>query len=50
MPVPDVIKKLMMLGEMATLTQTIPDETISLLAEEFDQKGAILTAAEEATE
>jgi len=46
----DVIKKLMQLGEMATLTQTLPDETISALAEEFDQKVDIVTAAEEAPE
>jgi translation initiation factor IF-2 len=44
----DVIKKLMQLGEMATLTQTLPDETINLLADEFDQKVDIVTAAEEA--
>ena len=46
----DVIKKLMQLGEMATLTQTLPDETISVLAEEFDQKIEIVTAAEEVVE
>jgi translation initiation factor IF-2 len=46
----DVIKKLMQLGEMATLTQTLPDETISVLAEEFDQKIEIVTAAEEVAE
>ncbi len=46
----DVIKKLMQIGEMATLTQTLPDETINLLAEEFDQKVDIVTAAEEAPE
>ena len=46
----DVIKKLMQRGEMATLTQTLPDETINLLAEEFDQKVDIVTAAEEAPE
>ncbi|MCX6387233.1 MAG: translation initiation factor IF-2 N-terminal domain-containing protein, partial [Solirubrobacterales bacterium] len=31
-PVPDVIKQLMALGEMATLTQTLPDEVIEVLA------------------
>ena len=44
----EVIKKLMQRGEMATLTQTLPDETINMLAEEFDQKVNIVTAAEEA--
>ncbi|MGI8460823.1 MAG: translation initiation factor IF-2 [Solirubrobacterales bacterium] len=44
----DLIKKLMQMGEMATLTQTLPDETISLLAKEFDQEVDIVTAAEEA--
>ena len=43
----EVIKKLMQLGEMATLTQTLPDETISVLAKEFDQKVEIVSAAEE---
>jgi translation initiation factor IF-2 len=46
----EVIKKLMQLGEMATLTQTLPDETISVLADEFDQKIEIVTAAEEVAE
>ena len=40
----------MQLGEMATLTQTLPDETITVLADEFDQKVDIVTAAEEAPE
>ena len=40
----------MQLGEMATLTQTLPDETIKVLAEEFDQKVEIVTAAEEVAE
>ncbi len=43
----EVIKKLMQLGEMATLTQTLPDETISVLAKELDQKVEIVSAAEE---
>ncbi len=46
----DLIKKLMQMGEMATLTQTLPDETITLLAKEFDQEVDIVTAAEEAPE
>jgi translation initiation factor IF-2 len=43
----EVIKKLMELGEMATLTQTLPDETIAALAEALDQKIEIVSAAEE---
>ena len=35
----EIIKKLMQQGEMATLTQTLTDETVELLAEEFDQQG-----------
>jgi translation initiation factor IF-2 len=45
-----VIKKLMELGEMATLTQTLPDETIEVLATSLDQKIEIVHAAEEAEE
>src|SRR6202008_5009475 len=32
---PEVIKKLMELGEMATLTQTLSDEAIEVLADSF---------------
>jgi translation initiation factor IF-2 len=46
----DVIKKLMQLGEMATLTQTLSDETIGVLAKEFDQKVEVVSAAEEVPE
>ena len=46
----ELIKKLMQLGEMATLTQTLSDETISVLAEEFDRKVEIVSAAEAASE
>jgi translation initiation factor IF-2 len=46
----EVIKKLMQLGEMATLTQTLSDETISLLADELKQKVEIVSAAEETPE
>jgi translation initiation factor IF-2 len=35
---PEVIKKLMELGEMATLTQTLSDEAIEVLAESFDMR------------
>jgi translation initiation factor IF-2 len=43
----EVIKKLMGMGEMATLTQTLPDETIQLLAKELDQKVEIVSTADE---
>ncbi|HXM86437.1 MAG TPA: translation initiation factor IF-2, partial [Solirubrobacteraceae bacterium] len=46
-PVPDVIKKLMSLGEMATLTQTLSDEAIQVLADEFDKKIEIVHAADD---
>ncbi len=46
--VPEVIKKLMGLGEMATLTQTLNDDTIQVLADEFDKQIEIVTAAEDA--
>jgi len=43
----DVIKKLMGLGEMATMTQTLSDDAIGLLAEEFDKKVEIVHVADE---
>jgi translation initiation factor IF-2 len=46
----EVIKKLMELGEMATLTQTLPDEMIEVLAKSFNRKIEIVHAAEEAEE
>ena len=46
----EVIKKLMELGEMATLTQTLPDETVTVLAEALDRKVEVVTAAEEEAE
>ncbi len=46
-PVPDIIKKLMMLGEMATLTQTLSDEAVGVLAEEFGKEVEIVHAADE---
>jgi translation initiation factor IF-2 len=45
--VPEVIKKLMSLGEMATLTQTLSDEALGVLAEEFDKKIEIVHAADD---
>ena len=44
----EVIKKLMELGEMATLTQTLADEMIEVLAKSFNRKIEIVHAAEEA--
>src|SRR5438067_57233 len=49
-PVPDIIKKLMQLGEMATLTQTLSDDAIGVLADEFDKQIEILHAADEVEE
>ena len=46
----EVIKKLMELGEMATLTQTLPDEMIEVLAQSFDRKIEIVHAADEEEE
>src|SRR3954471_23137609 len=49
-PVPEIIKKLMGMGEMATLTQTLADDAIELLANEFDKEVEIVRAADEADE
>ena len=46
----EVIKKLMELGEMATLTQTLSDEAIGVIADEFDKKVDITHAADEIDE
>jgi translation initiation factor IF-2 len=46
----EVIKSLMEMGEMATLTQTLPDETVAALAKALDQKVEIVSAAEEEPE
>jgi len=46
-PVPEVIKKLMMRGEMATLTQTLSDDAIGVLAEEFGRQVEVVHAADE---
>jgi translation initiation factor IF-2 len=46
-PVPEVIKKLMSLGEMATLTQTLSDDAIQVLADEFDKRIEIVHAADD---
>ena len=46
----EVIKKLMTMGEMATLTQTLTDESMRAIADEYDRKLEIVTAAEEEPE
>ncbi|HEY4427341.1 MAG TPA: translation initiation factor IF-2 [Solirubrobacteraceae bacterium] len=46
-PIPEVIKKLMSLGEMATLTQTLSDEAIQVLADEFEKQIEIVHAADD---
>jgi translation initiation factor IF-2 len=43
----EVIKKLMMMGEMATLTQTLTDDSVKAIADEYDRKVEILHAADE---
>jgi translation initiation factor IF-2 len=45
--VPEIIKKLMSLGEMATLTQTLADDAIQVLADEFDKQIEIVHAADD---
>ena len=47
---PELIKKLMTLGEMATLTQTLADEAIQVLADEFDKQIEIIHAADDVDE
>ncbi len=46
-PVPEVIKRLMALGEMATLTQTLSDDAIELLATEFGKTAEVVHAADD---
>ena len=43
----ELIKKLMTMGEMATLTQTLTDDSVKAIAEEYDRKIEIVSAAEE---
>jgi translation initiation factor IF-2 len=45
--VADIIKKLMSMGEMVTLTQTLSDEAIAILAEEFGKEVEVVHADEE---
>ncbi len=46
----EVIKKLMAMGEMATLTQTLTDDSVKAIADEFDRKIEIVTTADEEPE
>ena len=46
----EIIKKLMTMGEMATLTQTLTDESVRAIADEYDRKLEIVTAKEEEPE
>jgi translation initiation factor IF-2 len=48
--VAEVIKALMKEGEMATLTQTLTDESVESIAKQFDRKVEIVTAAQEEVE
>jgi translation initiation factor IF-2 len=50
LPSAEVIKKLMELGEMATLTQTLSDEAVMALAAALEQKVELVSAAEEEPE
>jgi len=43
----DLIKKLMTMGEMATLTQTLTDESVKAIADEYDRKVEIVSASDE---
>jgi translation initiation factor IF-2 len=47
--VSEVIKKLMELGEMASITQTLPDEAIQVLADELDKRVEVVRVADEET-
>jgi translation initiation factor IF-2 len=46
-PVPEVMKKLMALGEMKTLTQTLSDESIQVLASELGKEVEIVHSEDE---
>ncbi len=46
-PVPEIMKKLMALGEMKTLTQTLSDESIQVLAGELDKEVEIVHSEDE---
>ncbi|MGH2870187.1 MAG: translation initiation factor IF-2 [Solirubrobacteraceae bacterium] len=46
-PVPEIMKKLMALGEMKTLTQTLSDESIQVLAAELNKEVEIVHSEDE---
>ena len=46
-PVPEIMKKLMALGEMKTLTQTLSDDSIGVLAEELGKAVEIVHSEDE---
>jgi translation initiation factor IF-2 len=46
-PVPEIMKKLMALGEMKTLTQTLSDESIEVLASELGKEIEIVHSEDE---
>src|SRR4029079_1890623 len=46
----EVIKKLMMMGEMATLTQTLTDDSVKAIAAEYTRRIEIAHAADEEPE
>src|SRR3954453_21984396 len=46
----EVIKALMKEGQMATLTQTLTDESVESIAKQFDRKIEIVTAADQEVE
>ena len=49
-PVPEVMKKLMALGEMKTLTQTLSDDAIGVLATELGKEVEVVHSEEEPIE
>jgi translation initiation factor IF-2 len=49
-PVPEVMKKLMTLGEMKTLTQTLSDDAIGVLATELGKEVEVVHSEEEPIE
>ena len=48
-PVAEVIKTLMELGEMASITQTLSDDAIGVIADKLDKKVEVVRAAEDET-
>ena len=48
-PVPEIMKKLMALGEMKTLTQTLSDDAVQVLAAELGKDVEVVHSEDEAT-